>query len=165
MLLSWGGVAGAAITSVPLYIKYAKNNTNDNEVSQLSSHGISSRDNEYPQLSYYPVTHANDLYHVFMYVFQTIMPKLRALPGFQENEYKLFKEMLENKFFFLANEYVMKLRKSFKDNMLIVPKDREVGRRILSQSIKEYPEGWAKVIHLAITSDPDIMKAFSVQGD
>jgi len=156
----YGLLAGATIASVPFYLKgFQLDSGGKNEFRLPNDDG-----SRLPYLNYYPVTHVNDLYIVYNRVFQTIVPGLRLLPAFKENEYQIFKELTRNDFFILANEYITRLREHFKDDTLFLPNDRKIGKMVLSQSIQSYPDAWAKIIHVAITFNPKITKDFLMQG-
>jgi hypothetical protein len=156
----YGLLAGAAITSVPFYLKEFQLDSGGKNEFRLPNDG----GNGLPELNYYPITHVDELYIVYNRVFQEIVPRLRQSPYFQENEYQIFKVLTSNNFFLLANEYIVRLREHFKDDALFLPNDRKIGGMILSQSIQSYPEAWAKIIHAAITFNPKITKDFLMQG-
>ena len=156
----YGLLAGAVITSVPFYLKKYQLDSGVKNEFRLPNNGAY----ELPELSYYPITHVDELYIVYNRVFQEITPGLRASPYFQENEYQIFKVLRSNNFFLLANEYIVRLREHFKDDTLFLPNDIKIGGMILSQSIQSYPEAWAKIIHAAITFNPKITKDFLMRG-
>ena len=157
-----GGVGGA-ITSIPQFLNNSEQSvttSSDDGASVASSNAVLKQNEKVPALREYPVKHVNDLFILFTNVAQTIAPKLRSLPEYQKSENDIFKEVSKLKFFVYGNDYVKRVQNYYGDTSILIPPDRAIAGKYLEQSIRDYPQGWSRIIMTLFTFSPEVTKAF-----
>jgi hypothetical protein len=140
-LILGGGIATAGMWSSPLLTSYK----NDEKI---------------PIIAYYPITLWDDLYKLFMHIGQTLIPSVRRLSEYQKHEVDAFKAVFESNFFIYANDYAIRIQKHYANTSLLIPSDKVIAEKLLTESIREYPQAWSRILSIMLTNSPQVLIAF-----
>lgn len=110
-----------------------------------------------PRLDVYPVTLYTDCYRLFMNIGQTLLPRIRQLPIYQQHERDIFKVVYEQGFFVYANDYVVRIQKHYAESTIIIAREPKVGEIYLAESIRLYPQGWGQIIYTMLVHTAEVL--------